>query len=447
MANAPYYKVIVVQNQRDITDKISRLSYEDATDVDNLLTLHINTNSVEDLDDEDIKSGGFITTRNTNAGKKSVNFVQYLDDAALKEGAILQVQFGYRLGAFSVPFLMRVSNHRPTYGDNINLIVEATDLGILMKKDQSKKIWQNVSSSAIVKTISQNYGLTAVVNDTSKVHAFMPQGGRTDYDFLKYLSTLEQAGSFHFFLRGNEVHFERIPIDKAAFRLYTYATHDGNILNFQPNSLEMLKKGASRNTVVTSVDPFTNQPVQKVVNTPADDPKLGDYLVAFNENAIEQPLLNKKPSAILSNKNDPNRAGEHMHVPIDDETDAGLDGNSYNENIGSQVKKGAALKDYEGTLTAEGDPDVLANCIVTLAAVSKRDTGNWYVKRSNHDLTSDGGYITRLTLNKNAAEVKISKDAVKQTAVNKTVGTKDEAKKELPNVYFDENANVVKQPN
>jgi phage protein D len=427
MAKTPFFKVIVKSNQRDISDMITKFSHELAVDQDNLLVLNI-----EKVDPS------------------------FIDDPDLQEGTILTFQYGYAAGKTSQNYLARISDVNPNYGSIIDITIRATDLGLVMKKTTSKKIWQNIRSSDIVKTIALANGLNAVVEQTDTIHKNMPQGGKTDYDFIKYLSSIEKNGSWRFYLRNDEIHFKRLKLEKASFKTLRWNNADGDVMSFKPYSQETLKNAASRDTVVTTVNPFTNQPVQTVINDSSakDDVKLGEYVYDFNANQKTYTAQiqgqsskfnlnnNNKPSQIQKSQADTNRAGKHVYSPARETSEA--------QNVGNKVKKKSALSDYMATVTTEGDPDYLEDQVISMAGVSKKDTGNWYVSRANHIITPDSSYITRMTWNKNAGKKPIG-DKTKQTNINKTVGPDQKVdtpvKKEVGVYTYDEDAKLISAPN
>lgn len=425
MPGAPFYKVFIDKTDEDITSKISRFNHEDAVDVDNLLTLNFFVKTVADLDNPD-----------------------------LKEGSLLRFQYGFVAGRVSPIYVARVMNIKPGYKDFISLTIEAGDCGVIMKKQQSKQDWGGKTSSQIARAIAEANGLKAVVDTTTKVHQFMPQGGLTDYQFMKKLAEMEADGSYRFYLRSDELHFTRLKLDKPSVKTFTYADPNGEVVSFYPYSKEIVKSGASRNTVITTVDPFTNKPVQNVVNNAnaKDNTKLDDYSIYFNQNGEEIVTLTDKDNkkgimrsgnskasvgSVQIRQQSEDVAGKHITRPVTD-VDHAL-------NVANWEKKNKALFDYEAVLTIEGNPDVVSDQVCTMDGVAVRDTGNWYIFRVDHAITGESGYETRLTMGKNG----IKKPLVgteKAADVNKTVGQdKTDKKKQIGFTIFDQDANVVGQ--
>lgn len=412
MAKTPYYKVVIKKSGRDISGLISKFSHEDAVDQDNILTISI-SNSTTDI----------------------------IDDPDLKEGELLTFQYGYAQGKSSPKYIARIIDIMPNYIDVINVTIRATDLGINMKKNSSKKVWQNKKASTIVKQIALANGLTAIVDETTFVYKSLAQGGKSDYDFIKYLVAREKDGSFRFFLKNDELHFTKIKLDQPSKRTLRWNDGDGILQKFRPYSQESLKKASARDTVVTTVDPFTNKPVQTIVNntTSKDDVKMGEYV--YNYNAQEQSfslLTNQRPSQVQSAQQDTSKASKHVFTPTGT--------SDFAQNIGNSIKKKSALKDYMSQATLEGDPDFVADQVITMAGVAKKDTGNWYVMRANHIIDSTSSFVTVLTSSKNAGKKKIG-DGTKQSNVNKTTGPdqKDNLpeKKEVIVYVYDKDANQL----
>lgn len=408
MATSAYYKIFTVEDDNEITNLVSSFSYEDAVDVDNLLTLQINIQNLSGFDIE-----------------------------AIQEGKLLRFQFGYLGGKSSPKKLVRISDFDPDYARSIVLTLRCTDLGISMKKNNSKKDWKGLTASQMIEEIAKLYGLKAVVDTTTKVYDFMPQGGKSDYDFCKNLAEIQPSGKYRFFLKEDELHFTERNLLQDSKRTYTYGDPNGDVIDFKPRSREMQKKAASRQTVVSSVNPFTGEVINQVVDNASEDnpEKLADYVVHYNENGQE---IGVSPSKEAEKKSDPNRTGKFIEAPFFDLDEATA--KATNE------KKKKELDDITAVLNVNGDPLQQADTIITMSSVLKRDEGNWYVKRVRHNIESNSIYKTRFSLQRNASKQIINADKTKTDTVNKnsSVGPDqvDEAK-EIDQIYYDSNGNQL----
>ncbi len=414
MSKTPFYKVSI--GQRDITELVSMLTYEDAVDVDNYLTLQIQKDALK-----------------------------LLDQADVKEGKLLTFLFGYLQGLQSPKYVSRISNITSNYQETTSITLNCTDLGLLLKKNESKRDWKSLTASQIVEAIADIYGLTAVVDRTDKVYSFMPQGGRSDYNFLKYLASIQPNGSYRFFMKHNSIYFTKLNLDQDSIKTFVYNSGDGEVIAFRPFSRETTKSNAARDTVITSVDPFTNQPRQQVINdsTIKDDTKLSDYpayIYDSNSTELSGPAISgKRPSKVQTARQDTNRAGLHVVTP-NYETDE-VDGEA------SLIKKDSAKDQYMGDLKTLGLPNILSDMIITMDGVSKRDSGNWYINRAKHMLTPQGGYVMDLTMKKNATQKPVS-GVAKFDNVNNTVGNKsNQDKNKSVGVYtYDKDAILISSP-
>ncbi len=423
MAQVPFYKVSIRNtnnpaDDKDISENISNFSYEDATDVDNLLTLRIRDRARE-----------------------------FADDPIFTEGSYVTFNFGYAQGKISDTFIMRVANITMSYEDVVTMEIQATDLGILLKKNKSKKDWSNMKASDIAKNVSSYYGLKPIIDDTDTVHAFMPQGSKSDYDLLKYLSKIQKSGSWRFYIKNDSLYFTRLKLEQESFKTFIYNNGKGEVISFRPYSRETSKNNGARSTIITSVDPFTNKPIQKSINdtTAKDDVRLGDYpfhVYDGDGNEVSGPTKNnsqKRPSKIQLAQTDPDRSGNIIYSPGDSDEI---------ENIGNSEKKNATMHELMADIQTEGIPDIMSDLIVTMNNVSKRDIGNWYINRAKHIITPDGAYILDMTAKKNATQKKGKLDNNSSLDnVNKTAGKAEpETKKNVGFYTYDEDGKLLSGP-
>jgi phage protein D len=402
----PFYQVIVVRNKRNITDLITKFAFEDCVDKDDLLVLSI------------------FDTRKT-----------ILDDADLVEGTELSFQFGYVGGELSPKYTMRITDVEPNYGKQIDLTIKCTGTGIIMKKTESSRVWEKMTASQIAREIATKYGLTPVIDETNVAYDSLPQGNKTDFDFLKYLTTLEENGNFRFYIKNKELHFTKINLKKSSYKTFTYNRGEGNVVYFKPKSNESKKKGASRNLDVLTIDPNGGDFMKAKVDnkTSKDDTLLGNVPNYYNSNAEE---INKKPSVVQKSNSDTTTSGKKVVVPGGDQREI--------ENIGNKTKKDAALNDLEGELLIEGDPNLLADEIITIANVATRHGGNWYVNRVIHQISPRNSYHSRVDLKKNGAATSPATNE-KAKDVNNSTGPDQGSDKKPVKVYkYDANGREVK---
>jgi len=407
MPKSPYYKVLIKSNNRDISGLISTFKYEQTIEKDDVLTLIINNATTAMVDDDD-----------------------------LQEGKLVEFRFGYLQLKHSRKYLGRISNVEPRYEKTISITMNITDLGPLLKKDDVDKVWENQKVSDIAKEIAKKHGLKANVFETLIEYDVIPQGGKTDYEFMKYLTTFPLDLPLQFWIDGDVLNLAPRQLRKASAATYTWNDGRGKVLGFFPSSMETKKKGGSKETEVVGVDPFTGNDVSKKANadTVKNDEKLDDYPVHYNINGKE--VFNKQSERqTRSADNRSNATGRKIIIPVQNDIEA--------ENVANKAKKDAELGDIKAELSMEGDPAVEADRVITVNGVGEKFSGNWYAHTVVHSIDT-GGYITTQMLKRNASRKANleDEDAVKANddVTNKSVGTEDEEpKKKVDRVNFDIN--------
>lgn len=109
------------------------------------------------------------------------------------------------------------------------------------------------------------------------------------------------------------------------------------------------------------------------------------------------------------------------------------------DNTAPSATRSAALAQETATLRVEGDPTILVNSTVTISGVLKRHTGNWLVKKVSHEIGT-GGYITTLTLARNASKVG---SVAPKGGVNTSVGGKEGRPQEKTLKKYDKDGNPI----
>lgn len=369
---SPFYKIWLVDNQngkqkdnqnKDITDYVDSFDYEDCLAEDDMLTLKITTKGFEFLEKKEVAVG------------KMLNF-----------------QFGYLQGLTSVLHQARITDVDTTYADSVSITIKAYDMGTVMKKSKEQVIWKNKKSSEIAKEIAKKYNLQVNVEETKQIFASLPQGSKTDFQFLTYLASIEKNGSFRFYLKDNTLFFNKLDLKKAPKRLFVYQdkNSESNIISFKPSLKETTQQSSGNNAKVASFDPLSG--VKKVADvndkTAKDNTKLGNTVMKYDVNAVKiagtfNAAKTVKPTETTNSMPSANTSLDHL------------------KNKANKKKKGDSEKVLVATLTIEGDPTLLADEIITMAGVAKMHAGNWYIEKIKHNISSSG-YITTLELSKNA---------------------------------------------
>ena len=360
MSKSPFYNVKIRKSGRDITNYISKFSYEDCSDQDDLLKISITD----------------ITT-------------ELVDDGDLVEGTELLVQWGYYGYKITTPRICEIREIRTKYARTIDLELTALDKGNQMKINGYSRIWKNQTASQIIESIVKKYNLNLVSTPTKKVFKSLPQGNRTDFDFIKYLTTLENG--YIFYIRDYDAYFEKRKIGDKSVATYTYRSPetDSKVIEFIPTERSKSKEKAGQKATSANIDPLTKQPF-KSETTP--ETQSGGVFVG---NALG------KLTEVVSDRS----VGKNILSPVRSKAEA--------DNLTNKANKESNLNEITATLLIEGDTMARANTVVTIKNVAKRHLGNWYVKKAIHSISKGGGYTTSFELNRNTS---------KTGTVNKTVG-------------------------
>lgn len=377
---SPYYKVYI--GDRDITRYVESITYEDATEEDNIITLKI---------DQDYA-------------------LQLADDPDFVTGKIVAFQFGFMGGAVSQLHKSKVTDIKHTYRERVMMTMKCLDLGTTVKKTTSQKIWENKTSSQIAEAIASKYGFDKEIKTTSKVWENLPQGNKSDLEFLKYIAAREGQGNLVVFIRNNTLYFVERGLKEDSKVTFTYGYGDGEMVSFEPAQKESSKKAVSNQTAITKVDEKTGKVTTTVVDNTTEEDTGSTELYKFDaDNGDNLGEISEDNTTV----------GKQNSEPVENEEEA--------KSLANSTKKNAALEGMTAKLKLDGQPLLVPNSVITIKNVAKRHLGNWLITKVTHSI-QNGAYITTCDLKRNASK---SKTKNKSKDANTTEGgdkIKDEVK-------------------
>ena len=162
MVGSTFFLVNVPSADLDITRYCERFDFEEALEKDNLLTITLKFASVFEADAD-----------------------------WLTKGTILRFNFGFIAGLQSGFRFAKIAEIDYDYGETVQVTLQAMCAGHFLKSVQSAKVWRDVTLAQIAETLADKYQLELDTVATDKIYNNLPQGNRTDFDFLKSICTRE----------------------------------------------------------------------------------------------------------------------------------------------------------------------------------------------------------------------------------------------------------------
>jgi len=387
MSKSPYYQIKIKDTGEDITKYVTDFVHEDCLEEDDLLKFSLN-----DINQD------------------------FIENSSIEKGTTILFQYGYLGYKITNAAFAVVKRIEPKFGDIIRLSITCLDKGSNMKRNASSKIWKNQTASQIIKTIVERYSLELVSEPTKKVYSSIPQGNRTDFEFIRYLTGIEQSGSYIFYIKEFKAYFVKRDLKKEPAITFTYRDGTGKVIAFSPVESDEGDKNAKTEASVSSVNPVTGE----TINATASPDKLAEG-EGFMGNAAGELLE-------IKNTDTSNTTGQNIPFPARTQEDA--------VNVVNAENKKASLKSMTASLVIEGDTLIKSGDLISIAGVPSRYAGVWRVIKVTHTING-GGYISTLELDRNIPTAK-----TKASDINKKVGPKqgEETKK----VYnYDKNGNRI----
>lgn len=376
---SPFYRVQVAETGEDLTARISSFSFEDSSEKDDKLEFTIAMRNIFEYDSD-----------------------------WFTKGTLLNFTFGYIGGLQSGKRVAKIANLYPEIGKQLTAKVVAMDLGQFAKKNFASTLWKDKTLSEIASEIGGKYGLDLEIEKTSKKYELLPQGQKSDFDFLKNIALRE---NLDFRVSGDKMILEEQDLGRPSVRTYTYG--EAPFIRFSPRHEETKNDTSSQVVSTTSVNPTNNQ-VQKSEATIDDEgkQKLGEYVIQYDADGNKKRVPKSKKEAET-------KEGKTVMPKSDDKSE--------NDKTVNRVQERKALASITGTLIIEGDPIIKANEIITIANVPNKYQGNWLIKTVKHS-PSSSGYQTTLELAKNATKKPVGNQTPeratdKKQEVNDTAGS------------------------
>lgn len=396
------------------------------------------------------------------------SYIQKLSETILRRGQTLTFQFGFKGGSSSKLQRARIVEIKRKYSNTkVSLTVKGRDLGSVMKKSFTNKVWKNVTTSDIAREIAANYNLEFVGENTEYTWDNYPQTQKDDYSFLQEIVEKDNSGNLYVYIDNGRLVLENRGLNKASALTFQYGQGD-RVLSFDVSEQEKTAgmNGAAGSTF-TGFDPDAKEKIEAKAgeNGEKEDVSLGQFAHRFSANGEFLGTTGEQVGKVVSGVSSTVSSlgnGQGLTKSVGELT-KGTNGdpNSETKEFGSKTItnlkqpnelvsaanngiKSGKLKITVGKLKIMGEPNIELNNVVTMRGLLPVDNGNYLVKSITHDVSSSG-FFTNLEMNKNAASRPNSATQIANLdpkTVNETVGA--EAIEAVEEVFvFDANGNRV----
>jgi phage protein D len=403
-------------------------------------------------DESDVKKGDLVEIR-----MKNIN--NLVNSKHMVAGAKLEFQYGFIGDVQSSVRVARLSNIDRDYAENgLLLNIKAVDKGIELKKGTSQRIWNDVTLSEIAETIANEYGLNARAEPTAKKYHSIPQGGRSEWEFLNYLVEREH-GNYHLQISDYTLILEKNKRSAQSKRTFIYGE---NIVSLRVQLKEVTQKptGLSNGSHTAGIDPNTGLVSNSVLSangfsmysikdgtsiqesfkrglkewTTKDGNYSVDEITRTQYKGGKLKVLDKKQfqstykvEAIYDTNG--NRVGyRNIYTPSE---------NHEAETLANHESEKAKTKVLTATLIVELDPSLRSGDMITLQTEAEADCGNWFIETVKHTVDKVG--LTEMTLNKNGTAKPVKSSVEKNEKVNNTEGST--STRATTRIYYGNNGN------
>lgn len=365
MTKSPFYRVVMDSDQTDITDRITKLKFEDAVSEDNLLVLN-----VEKTDNE---------------------FIDYISS---QKNNWIKFQYGYLAGEKTGNRYCKIKSIEVDYAKTVKIEIKCRDSGYQLK-NQTSNIFHNDNSSSIVKYIAGLFNMEFEVTET-KEKITIPQGNKTYFEFIKKLAKKE---GFDFYVKDNTIFFKPRDLTFSANKLYEYGNASGNVISFKPKYED---NGESNKVSSGGINNDTGE-LFDLFSTPedTDESGLGKKYIKFDENGKRLSTFTESGHFENNPDDNANRIKKQTDKQVDD----------------------SLLANMTASLKLELDLTVFIEDIITIAGVAKEHSGNWYVMKKT-DIISKAGALTDLDISRNATNNQDAGDGTPNN-INNSIGDKN----------------------
>jgi len=364
--------------------------------------------------DEDMDKDNMLTLRMQGES------LDVLDESAFRSGELLRFRFGIKEDDSSARTrIAEVLDFEPDIWNDlrVDVTIRAMDKGAFIRHARTDTVWKKKTASEIAQAIAGNYEyLEAKIDNTTKIYKQILQKNKSDFDFLKYLASLEE--NIGFWVTDNQLIFAETGFEEEPVKNFTLGNPNSGVIKFSPRIKKSDKKdGADNEVSVSGIDEATGEEFTVISNT-SKEKSANNYTVIYDVNGKE----------IKKSKQKNYNKGRKISSPSSNKSDLQKQVNKKNKK-----KKD---KGIEATLHTDGNTDIELAEIITIGNVGKM-SGNHKVTGINYSISGGSLFSRKLRLISNATSKPHNSDN-KESNVNKQAGAdKKDTRKEIKVVKYD----------
>jgi phage protein D len=297
------------------------------------------------------------------------------------------------------------------------------------------------------------------------LHKNVPQANKSDLQMLKQLGQREPDGPWVVETRDDSITIKKRSFSQTPYTTYTYRGGDGRLLEFNPESKKRNKGGTGTNVGFSGWNGLNKTFFSGASNSADGDPSLTKAIEMLNYykgisgkgggklvtgNRVSNVYLPFISDVNVRNKIDNagnfNRRSTIIEVTVDDKVTAlGKAIDEFNTkkdqkrkelynalgmnpeaayNQANNSRRAGELKKNQVTARVWGDPSLECGMIITIAGVSKKYLGNYYILKATHNFGKDTAYTVDLELTRHGHNTKINENYTDSESLGRTPNNK-----------------------
>ncbi|HOR65837.1 MAG TPA: contractile injection system protein, VgrG/Pvc8 family [Candidatus Sumerlaeota bacterium] len=327
------------------------------------------------------------------------SYAQTVNDPLLQARNEITVRWGYA-GRLSFPRTGIMLEPEKDYGETLKLTIKAYDKGSKLHGRAEQRIWNQMTYSAITSDIARKHGLKPIVEDSKKIIESLPQGGRSDWAFIKFMAS---EINYDFYVSADELHFHTKDKRKPPVaQFFWFHPKSDYLISFKPRLNIQEEKGEGTETTAVGYDLDSREPLTHAANAGTKgEPALGDKTLMINTDTGDT-------------RYSPTETGLVIATPHQSQGEV--------EAEAETQRRRAEMDQATAELELVGIPFLSIGQIIDVQGVDAQFAGLWLIYGARHDI-GDGGYKTTLALRRDAVDDE--KNAVDQDAADSGGKTSD----------------------